>query len=467
MHYCPSALQTILASFRPGFTGPGFRHFQTLLVAWIVVRGRHTISSMIRVMRQKEDRRHPASIYRFLTLGRWSIDSVGWTLFRLFRGWLSDEIHAIVDDTLCAKSGRQIFGTGVHHDGARSSYRGGRRLDVLTFGHSWVVLAIVVRCPWNEAKTWAIPILFRLYRAKRTCPDSRYKKRSELALSLIRRLASWLGPEESLRVTGDGAYCCKTVLQGLPARTHFVGPLPLKAALYDLSKRPAHRGRPRKKGYRIANPKTRLAQRGGTWKEAHVLLYGRSVRVTFSSLVCIWYPSAGTHPVCVVMTRDPRKKSSGRAYVCTDPSLSPEEILAAYAERWQLEVTFRDLKQELGFEDPQNGWWRRRAGKRDDPCRKAVQRPRGKKAVERTAPLAGIVYGLTLLWYFSHGRRRADLARARRAAPWYRHKTDVSYADMLSALRRRIWMAAFRRTRLSGRLRRISQELWLLAGNAA
>src|SRR5918998_4995338 len=74
----------------------------------------------------------------------------------------------------------------------------------------------------------------------------------------------------------------------------------------------------------------------------------------------------------------------------------------------------------LGFEDPQN------------------QAP---EAVARTAPLAGIVYDLVLLWYaarLQQGRAPGWIAR-----PWYRSKTTPSFLDMLAAVRQDSWRLHF------------------------
>jgi hypothetical protein len=433
-----------------------------------MVRGVHTISRVLPLMARLGWHRHHSAVYRFLAQGRWSLDSLGRVTFQLLRPWLPDTILAIVDDTLCAKSGRQVFGTGIHHDSARSVYGGnGRRLEVLTHGHLWVVLAVWVPCPWQRQKGWAIPLLFRLYRSPQRCPKRCYRRRSQLAAELIARLADWRQPDQRLRVAGDGAYCCQTVLRRLPDRTAFVGPLQLNAALYTPAVRPSGRGRPRRKGYRMASPKTRLQSKGRGWERIEIELYGRTVTVRLVSFVCVWYHAAGTHPVRVVVTRDPKRRDQGRAYVSTDPDLTPEEVLTTYARRWQLEVTFRDLKQELGFEDPRNGWWRRPAGRRDNPCRPPRHHNRGRHAVERTAPLAAVAYALIIRWYLAHGARHLDVQRVRRETPWYRHKHDVSFADMLAAVRRASWADLFRRKRFPKRFRRIFQDLWILAGNAA
>jgi hypothetical protein len=220
---------------------------------------------------------------------------------------------------------------------------------------------------------------------------------------------------------------------------------------------------------RVASPRTRLEQRKG-WEEIETVLYGRTVRVRLHTCVCVWYPSAGTSPVRIVITRGRRGLLDGRAYVSTDPDLSARDILATYARRWLLEVSFRDIKQELGFEDPRNGWWRRPPGHRDDSCRRPLRRrgsTKGKLAVEHTAPLAAVAYALAVRWYLEKGHPAADVARARRRAPWYRHKRAVSFADMLGALRTEILRHQFRRMRPATRIRRISQKLSELAGIAA
>ena len=70
-----------------------------------------------------------------------------------------------------------------------------------------------------------------------------------------------------------------------------------------------------------------------------------------------------------------------------------------------------DSKQHLGFEEPQ-GWTRR--------------------SVERTAPLAMLLYSLIVLWFAREGHRSWRPLNCR----WYTSKTQPSFADMLRTLRR-------------------------------
>jgi hypothetical protein len=91
--------------------------------------------------------------------------------------------------------------------------------------------------------------------------------------------------------------------------------------------------------------------------------------------------------------------------------------------RWQLEVTFHDSKQFLGFADPQN---------------------QTATAVRRTAPLALVVYDLVLLWYaqYAEGQTPGPFPDWP-ARPWYRAKSRPSFQDMLTTLRRAGWRQFF------------------------
>lgn len=468
--YCiPSALLPLLSTFERCFTGPGFRHFVAVMTAWVVTRGSHCLTRIFRVARALGYAAHHASFYRFLGAGRWSLDAVGGILVRLLLPYLDREVLAIVDDTLCHKTGSQIFGTGIHHDAVRSGYdRSGHRLTVFGFGHNWVLLALWVPCPWHRERGFALPVLFRLYRPKARCPESLYRKRTDLAAEMIAVLAALLPPDRRLVVVGDSAYCCRTVLRTLPQGVRFVGPLPMAAALFETPSAQPATGRRRLKGYRLANPKTFASQRA-RWTRRSFDLYGHPVDLDMITLVCLWYPSAGHAPVRVVVTRDPKGRAETRALVSTDPDLDPATVLSLYSRRWQLELTFRDLKQELGFEDPQNGFWRRRPGIRAN-TRRPMTKPRahhGERAVTRTAPLAGIAYTIIFLWYAKHPQLEPDLAHARRLSPWHRHKTHVSFHDMRDAISRRFLAELFRRTLSQGRSHQNDPDLSALEALAA
>jgi hypothetical protein len=149
--------------------------------------------------------------------------------------------------------------------------------------------------------------------------------------------------------------------------------------------------------------------------------------VQLTERVCLWYGTWRTDPVRVILLRDTRHTSdptSGYdlALVTTDLDATPEEIIARYAARWSIEVTFFDLKNILGVGQARN---------------------RVRKALERTVPFGLFCHSLLIIWYSLHGHPATDTARRRASAPCYSSKTEPSTLDMLTTLRHQIIAARF------------------------
>jgi hypothetical protein len=69
---------------------------------------------------------------------------LGLVVLRLVRRLVkAGPLRLVLDDTLCAKKGPAVFGLGSHLDAVRST----KKRKVFAFGHSWVVLAVVVAPP--------------------------------------------------------------------------------------------------------------------------------------------------------------------------------------------------------------------------------------------------------------------------------------------------------------------------------
>ena len=54
------------------------------------------------------------------------------------------------------------------------------------------------------------------------------------------------------------------------------------------------------------------------------------------------------------------------------------------------------------------------------------------KAVERTAPMAFFHYSIVVVWFHRVGHELVQFP----VRPWYRHKQEPSFADMLTTLRK-------------------------------
>jgi len=467
----PDSLQVLLLSFNGCFTQPGFANFVALVTGWIACPGRHSISRVIQGAAETAGGKHHSTLYRFLSHGAWTAAHIGRVVFQLLLPFVDSRITAIVDDTLCHKSGPHIFGASMHFDAGRSTYGRGTSAGskaFFAFGHNWVVLAIWAPLPWNRERGMAIPILFRLYRSKKRCPPDQYRKRTELAEELVRLLLSWLPEDRQLELVGDSEYACRTLVKNLPESVVFSGPMSMNAAVYDEPGEYKGRGRRNRKGKRLLSPQKLAEAKSIRWEEMTLTIYGRQVTVRVKSQVCMWYSVAGTRMVHMVVTRDPSGRLDDRAYFSTDPERPVAPVLSQFAKRWEIEVSFRNAKQYLGVEDPQNGWWRRPA---DSPRPKKVAGPnpkgrRGEKAIVHTLAVVFATYALVALWYFQHGEREDDVEQARQEAPWYTHKKAPSFCDMLAGVRREIWAARFSAHPVFRRVTLKIRELlphWLLA----
>ena len=78
---------------------------------------------------------------------------------------------------------------------------------------------------------------------------------------------------------------------------------------------------------------------------------GTTRTVELSSQTAVWYRS-GKPPVLIrwVLIRDPQGAFDPQAVLCTDPAADPAQILEWFVLRWQLEVTFQEVRSHLGVE---------------------------------------------------------------------------------------------------------------------
>ncbi|QDV09031.1 hypothetical protein Poly30_45870 [Planctomycetes bacterium Poly30] len=383
------------------------------------------------------ERCHFSTLYRFLSRAIWEPDALSKKLVLLLVEMIdSKEIEISVDDTLCHRTGARFFGAGMHHDGASSS-RGGINgpSPCFAFGHNWVVMAIKLPLPWGERRAIAIPVLFRLYRSKKLCPEEKYSKRTELAREMLELMRATVPRQKRLILAGDSEYACQTLLKDLPSGIDFVGPIHKRAALHGPVKKYRGKGRPRKKGAREASPEERFGRKGGKWKRAKVWIYGRTVTLEFKVFTTHWTKALGDRPIKLILTRDPSGRLADRAYFTTDLRASVRTTLERMAGRWLIEVSFRDLKQLFGMGDAQNGWGRGIGPREKTPGADPLG-TKGEHAIRRTAPLAGFVYAIVVITYIKMDRADSDVAEARKAAPWHTSKSTPSVVNMLAALRR-------------------------------
>ena len=106
------------------------------------------------------------------------------------------------------------------------------------------------------------------------------------------------------------------------------------------------------------------------------------------------------------------------AFFCSDTqdaTLSTQQILSWFVGRWNIEVTFEEVRAHLGFE---------------------TQRQWSVRSIERTTPCLFGVFSLVVLM----AKLLYPTELPVRACPWYR-KEEATFSDVLGVVRSHLWGA--------------------------
>jgi len=367
---------------------------------------------------------HHSRAHDFFARRSWDPDRVGLALLEflvtVFAG--DGELVFALDDTLFGRSGRRVWGAHYLHDGAQPEGSGRRT----RWGNCWVVVVLVVSLPCLGGRPVALPVLFRLFRPKDQAHpelDSQRPSQPELARTLIDMVLG-LFPNRKVALVMDGAYASRA-WRGLPERVSVTTRMRANARVHKLApagRRPGQQGRTPLKGAKLPT----LAQITATATFTPVTITspdGRTRTSHVHELTCLWYAPFYTRTVKVILIRNPgRNDGFDVALASTDTELTAAALIIRYDSRWTIETCNQEAKAH-GVGQARN---------------------RVQKAVQRTVPFGFLAQTITITWYAVHGDTEADLAARRKASPWYRQKTTISYADMLTALRRELIRSEFR-----------------------
>lgn len=195
--------------------------------------------------------------------------------------------------------------------------------------------------------------------------------------------------------------------------------LRLDAQLYESPepKIKGRKGRNRVKGKRI-QLKELLTDPSQIWKNLTVKWYGGEQRaIECLTFECLWY-HAGELPIKlrVVLVKTPGGKNEAEVFFSTALSHSPTQIIELFVLRWNIEVTFEDVRAHLGVE---------------------TQRQWSDKAIQRSTPLLMGLYSLLTLIALKMNDTKRLLVQ--NAASWYDKNDELTFVDIIVAVRRSIW----------------------------
>jgi len=412
----PKAAEPLIAAFSIAFTRPTFQRVVVLILGAILSLRRRTVAAMLRTVGPLA-RGHWSDFHRVLSRASWSLWPLGKVLAALVLELIPPDQPVVVpvDDTTPQRKGKRVYGKGRHHDALRSTHSH----VVWVWGHKWVTLAINVKFPF-ASRPWALPVLSALYRPEELnrCEGRRHKTPIRLAMQLLATLIHWF-PERKLILVGDGGYASHELARFCwRHRRHvtLVSRFYAQANLYDppSHKRSPKGGRPRLKGRKRAAPSAVVE--GSDGQRFTASWYGgQRRRVELVSQTACWYKGgAGLVPVRWVFVHDVQGTHRDEYLYSTDPTLRPDQIVSFFTGRWNIEVTFQEVRAQLGFTTPRN--W-------------------SAKSVLRTAPCLLGLFSLVSLIFARHARGKGLTPLCSR---WYA-KRAVTFSDAIATVRRLCW----------------------------
>src|SRR5215207_286839 len=390
MRTLPTTMIRVLAPFAPLFSKRVFLHVQLLLTGSILAPGKSTVASALRAVGLDKEKRF-CRYHRVLSRASWSTREASRLLLGLLvEAFVADGPLVVgVDETLERRQGKKIAAKGIYRDPVRSSHTH----FVKTSALRWVCLALLVPIPW-ASRVWALPFLSALAPSERYTKErgKRHKKLTEWAWQLLLQVRRW-HPERELVAVADGRYASLELLDRCQI------------------------GRPRLKGERLPNLSVVAEDRRTDWTPIVVAdWYGREKRtVEVVSATALWYSSGlPAVPLRWVLIQDPEGEFDTQALLCTDLTVEPAQIISWFVRRWQMEATFQEMRQRLGFES---------------------QRHWSEKAIQRTAPALLALFSLVTL--SAHQPMAQGWGTVRQTA-WYRKKYPT-FSDALALVRKELW----------------------------
>lgn len=345
---------TILGAFARLFSKRIWEHARLLLIGAILSPAERTVTAALRVL-GKSGEKHFQNYHRVLNRAKWSSLEASQILLGLLINVfvITGPILLGLDDTIERRRGAKIKAKGIYRDPVRSSHGH----FVKASGLRWLSLMLLAPIPWAK-RVWALPFLSVLAPSERYYQGKvrKHKKLTEWAYQMVLQARRWL-PKRLIVVVADSGFAVIDLLWRLRQLKNpicMITRLRLDAALYEPAKYAAGlMGRPRKKGKRLPTLEKISEDKHTRWKRLIVQeWYGEKKRsLEITSNTAIWYHSGQPPlPIRWVLVRDPKKIFKTQALLCTDINVSPEQIIQWFVRRWQVEVTFHEVRTHLGVE---------------------------------------------------------------------------------------------------------------------
>lgn len=414
----PAEIMLVLQHFAPVVSERIWDWAQILVMGAILAPRQRTVCAALRAVGLSGEKQFQ-NYHRVLNRAKWSgLQASGILLKLLVAAFVATERTLVfgVDDTLERRRGAKIRAKGHFRDSARSS----QKRSISSEGLRWLSLMLLTPVSWTQ-RVWALPVLTVLALHPKTSQamGKRHKTTIDRIMQMVSLLRRWLPGRRLVLVTDGALVAVKLGWRCRQQEVTFISRLHLNLRFFDppTPKPAGRRGVQAKVGKRQPTLEVIRKHPATAWQRVQVRWYGGGVRwMDVVTGTALWQTpnEPDALPLRWVLLRDPRGKLKPAALMSTDLTLSPEQIVAFYVLRWNLEVTFQEVRAHLGVE---------------------TQRQWSDLAIERTTPaLFGIFSLVTLL---THHLLQAQPLPVRTTA-WY-SKAQPTFVDALALLRRHLW----------------------------
>ena len=406
----PQEIMVIFAPFMQIFSRRIWDWVQVLVVGAMLAPGKRTVSSVLHVMGLKDEKQYQ-NYHRVLNRARWSSLEVSKVLLSLLVAAFIPADQPIIlggDETMERRWGPKIRAKSIFRDNGRSS----KGHHNFTPALRWVCMMLLVKPPWS-GRSWGLPFLTALAPGQKTneANGQRHKTSVDWLMQMVTVVRRWLPGRILVLITDGGLSAGKLGLRCQQLAVIYLSRLRMDARLYAPPTRMNA-----KKGRRLPSLNQVLTDPHTVWTRVTLSWYGGACKeVELCSQTALWAtPGRAPFPLRWVLVRDPLGQMKAEAFLSSEPSLSPTQIVQWYICRWSVEVTFQEARAHLGME---------------------TQRQWSDLAIARTTPaLLGLFSLVTLLAYRLSGSSSLPV----RNAAWYK-KSEATFADALAFVRRYLW----------------------------
>lgn len=422
MHFLSPEIETVLIPFATLFSNTVWLNAQVLVIGSVLCTGKRTVTSALRVMGLSDEKKF-TNYHRVLNRAKQNSLCAAKILLPLLLVMVAPCLPIVIaiDETIERRKGKKIRAKGCYRDAVRST----QNKVIHCFGLKWISMQLIVSVPWAR-RNWSLPFFTVLApsKASNEANGKRHKTTVDWARQMIMQVRRWL-PHRAIVLVGDGAYaavslalCCS----GLPMPVTPDARFRLDAALYDPPPpdQPGKRGPKPKKGKRQASLAERICDPTTIWSPIQVLWYDGVMRnLEIFSGTTLWYtPTYEPVNVRWVVVRDPHGQLRTEAFFCTDINACASQIIRWFILRWNIEVTFEELRAHLGVE---------------------TQRQWSDLSITRTTPALFGMFSIVVLMALEICKDRNMPVFA---TAWYK-KSEATFSDVIALVRRHIWASKY------------------------